>query len=245
MNTNIKKLSLRLICASTLILSSNAIASIQTDLDQGLSASQAMQNAANSCSGTACMEQSIKEMINAGIPLDTIASAASSNGSSIKMITSAALTSGVKIGDITMSALNVPGVSDRLALEQVIIVNDSVEGDNIVIFQAAKDAGVAQVTISQAAKNAGMSEKDIIEAAATAGLDAKAVLAGIQVANFGNATAAGGNNNSQEPALLNSNVQPRSNSFGDKSTIISPLDAERLQPSVPNNVLPKKLLSPN
>lgn len=231
-------------CASTLILSSSAFASVQTDLDKGLSASQAMQNAANACSETVCMEQAIKAMIESGVPLDVIASAAASTGSSIKMITSAALTSGVKIGDITISALNVPGISDRLALEQVIIVNDSVEGDSIVIFKTAKDAGVAQVTISQAAKNAGMSEKAIVEAAEKAGLDAKAVLAGIQVANSGNATAAGGNNNSQGSEALNS-IQPRSNSFRERSSIVSPLEEEALQPSIPDNVQPKKPVSPN
>lgn len=244
MKKNIKGLSLRLMYASVLILSSNTFASVQTDLDKGLSASEAMQNAVNSCSETVCMEKAIKEMINAGVPLDTIASAAASTGSSIKMITSAALTSGVKIGDITISALNVPGISDRLALEQVIIVNDSVEGDNIVIFKAAKDAGVAQVTISQAAKNAGMTEEDIETAASQAGLDPKAVLAGIQIANSGNATAAGGDNASANSEVFNS-IQPRNASSGEKSVIISPLDKESLQPSVPDNVQPKKPVSPN
>lgn len=186
--------------ALAVLLPTTALASIKTDLENGLSSSEAMKNAMVVCSTTECIEQAIKSMLEAGVSLDAVFTAASMEGVSIKMLTSASLSQGQKILDIVISALNVPGVSDRSAIEQILTVNRAVKGDDYAVFKAAKEAGVAEVTIAQAARNVGIPEKEIMDIAASAGLNPAAVVAGIQVSKTGNATAAGGNNQSMEEA---------------------------------------------
>lgn len=189
-----KKTFKRLAFTFAVLVSTQALASIQSDLENGLSSSAAMKNAMSVCSTTECIEQAVKSMLEAGVSLDATFTAAAMEGASIKMLTSAALSQGQKMFDIVISALNVPGVSDRSVIEQALTVSRAIKGDDYAIFKAAKEAGVAEITIAQAAKNVGMLEKEIMEIATAAGLNPAAVIAGIQVSKAGNATAAGGNN---------------------------------------------------
>lgn len=237
----------------TVLIPTVSMASIKTDLENGLSSSQAMKNAMSACSTTECVERAIKSMLDAGVSLDAVFTAASSEGASIKMLTSAALSHGQKILDIVISALNVPGVSDRSAIEQVLIVNRAVKGDDYAIFKAAKEAGVAEVTIAQAAKNVGIPEEEIMNVAAAAGLNPAAVVAGIQVSKSGNATAAGGNNQTNQldqilagankPTASGgggniSNAQPRGIGSGSSAGVAGSQTEESLASETPRSISP-------
>lgn len=237
-----KKMILKLTYLAALSsVSLTGFASVQSDLNNGMSAVDAMKNAVAVCTDVKCEESAIKAMLQAGVSLDSTFSAAVAAGISIKSVASATLSAGQGIDNIAVAALNVPGVSDRRALEQVIRVNNAVKGDNGPIFKAASDAGVAQVTIAQAAKNAGMSEQAIIDTASSAGLNPAAVAAGIQVAQTGNATAAGGATQGGASVV---NAQPRTASQSGGSTVGS-LQQETLGVDIPNDVQPNQPISPN
>ncbi len=244
-----QKMTLKLACLSLLTsVSITGFASVETDLAEGMSATDAMKNAISACPSvtTNCEESAIKSMLKAGVSLDSTFAAAIAAGIPIKAAASAALSSNKNIGEITVAALNTPGVSDRSAIEQVIRVNNAVKGNNASIFKAASNAGVAQVTIAQAAKNAGMSEQAIIDTASAAGLNPAAVIAGIQVAQTGNATAAGGAPTGSQSTASAVNAQPRNSSAQSTGNgASSGLRQEELSTNIPNDIQTGQPISPN
>jgi hypothetical protein len=181
----------KLILGAILTVSLPAMADIATDLNSGLSVSEAYQKAAAACSGDNCEALIAQEMLEAGVSAEMIMAAVIDSGVPaavvIEAAADAALKAGVDVNDVMAAAANVPGVK---AADAVQGVTAAAVTNNVAVAQvmvAANNAGINSVQTVAGVSQAGVSQTVVVSSASTAGIPVNQVNAGLNVAqNSGN-----------------------------------------------------------
>ncbi|MFL0807748.1 MAG: hypothetical protein K6L60_10735 [Oceanobacter sp.] len=191
----------KLILGAILTVSLPTMADIATDLNSGLSVSEAYQNAAAACTGEECDALIAQEMLEAGVSAEMIMAAVIDSGIPaavvIEAAADAALRAGVDVNDVMAAAANVPGVQPADAVQGVTAAAVT---NNVAVAQvmvAANNAGINSVQTVAGVSQAGVSQTVVERSASTAGIPANLVNAGLNVAQNN------GNNSSDSGSSVN------------------------------------------
>ena len=166
----------KFILGAILTVSLPAMADIATDLNSGLSVSDAYQKAAAACSGDNCDALIAQEMLEAGVSAEMIMAAVIESGipaaTVIEAAADAALKAGVDVNDVMAAAANIPGVQPADAVQGVTAAAVT---NNVAVAQvmvAANNAGINSVQTVAGVSQAGVSQTVVESSASTAGIPA-------------------------------------------------------------------------